>query len=70
MLRMILKVDISHISKFDEPYFNIRKHKMMLIFKREKLWPIVSGSESLPIVPTTAQIAVGYQFCMPQEKKV
>jgi len=54
---MTHKVDISHISKFDGTYFNIWQQRLTLVFKAEKLWSVVSGSEPLPIAPNTAQIA-------------
>jgi hypothetical protein len=50
------KVDISHVTKFNGSYFNIWKHRLTLIFKAEKLWPIVSGTQHLPMVVTTAEI--------------
>jgi len=53
------KVDISHISKFNGSYFNVWKHRLTLTFKVEKLWPLVSGAEHLPVAPTAAEIAAG-----------
>jgi hypothetical protein len=40
---MAQKVDINHVTKFDGTYFNKWKHTQTLIFKAEKLWPLVSG---------------------------
>jgi len=53
------KIDISHVTKFDGSYFNIWKHRLTLIFKAKKLWPIVSGEQYLLVAPTTSQIVVG-----------
>lgn len=53
------KIDISHVTKFDGSYYNIWKHRLTLIFKAEKLWPIVSGSEPLPAAPSAAEVAAG-----------
>jgi len=53
------KVNISHVTKFNGSYFNIWKHRLTLIFKAEKLWPIVNGTQYLPIAVTQAQIAAG-----------
>ena len=51
------KVDISHVTKSNGSYFNIWKHRLTLIFKAQKLWPIVSGTQHLSVVVTTADIA-------------
>ena len=53
------KVDISHIPKFNGSYFNIWKHRLTLSFKAEKLWPIVNGTQRLPVAPTAAEVAAG-----------
>ena len=51
------KIDISHVTKFDGSYHNIWKHRLTLIFKAEKLWPIVSGSETILMAPSAAEVA-------------
>jgi hypothetical protein len=51
------KVDISHVTKFNGTYFNIWKHRLTLIFKTNKLWPLVSGNQHLSVTPTTTQLA-------------
>ena len=53
------KIDISHVTKFNGSYFNIWKHRLTLIFKAEKLWPLVSGNQHLPVAPTAAELAAG-----------
>jgi len=53
------KIDINHVTKFDGSYYNIWKHRLTLIFKAEKLWPIVSGSETIPMAPSATEVAVG-----------
>jgi hypothetical protein len=56
---MSTKINASHITKFDGPYFDIHKHRLMLIFKAKKLWPLVNGTKPKPMTPTTPQIAIG-----------
>ena len=53
------KIDISDVTKFNGSYFNIWKHRLTLIFKVEKLWPLVSGIQPLPMAPTAAELAAG-----------
>jgi hypothetical protein len=52
------KLDISHVIKFDETFYNIWVHRLTLIFKAEKLWKINGIIQKL-IAPTIAQIIVG-----------
>lgn len=54
---MAQKVDINHIPKFNGSYFNIWKHKLILVFKVEKVWSTISGEECLPVEPTVAKVA-------------
>jgi hypothetical protein len=56
---MSTNINTSHITKFDGPYFDIHKHKLMLIFKAEILWPLVNGTKPKPMTPITPQIAIG-----------
>lgn len=56
---MAQKIDTSHVSKFDGTYLNIWKHRLTLIFKAEKLWSLVDGTEVKPVAPTAAQITAG-----------
>lgn len=50
------KVDISHITKFNGSYFNIWKHRLILIFKAEKLWPLVSENQHLSMALTVKKL--------------
>jgi len=61
-----IKIDISHISKFDGTYFNIWKHRLTLLFKSKNydffplvckqhpllLW-LLKLSQEAAILPTT-----------------
>ena len=53
------RIDVSHIPKFDGTYFHIWKHRLTLLFKSERLYSIVSGTEGKPVQPSTAEILVG-----------
>ena len=53
------KIDISHVPNFNGSYFNIWKHRLTLIFKAEKLWTIVNGTQSSPVAPSAADLAAG-----------
>lgn len=68
ILIMTQKIDISHIFKFNGSYFNILKHKLILIFKIKKLWSIVDGTEPKPINPTQVQIDTSAKHDLPQEQ--
>jgi hypothetical protein len=67
---MTQKIDISHIFKFNWSYFNILKHRLILIFKIEKLWSIVDGIEPKPINPTQVQINTNAKNNLPHEQGV
>ena len=53
------RIDISHIRKFDGTYFHIWKHRLTLLFKSERLYSIVSGTEGKPVQPSAAEILAG-----------
>jgi hypothetical protein len=59
---------ISHIFKFNGSYFNILKHRLTLIFKIEKLWSIVDGTEPKPINLTQVQINTNAKHDLLQEQ--
>ena len=54
-----VRIDISHIPKFDGTYFHIWKHRLTLLFKSERLYSIVSGTEGKPVQPSVAEILAG-----------